>query len=445
MAPILTDYQQRSTNVRSKILKNEEQRLQLEQKLRFMSTKNPRSYQRKQIQHIQTYFNRLNQESQRAEQRNLQLLNDLTQAQQHLDKLHFDAEHLIRLKNDYVTYLESNYPNWQRPTSTQTSTNIDSSNEYDRLAQQMKLESDGNLRQVRQSYDVDSSMLFKRYEDQLKVGFDRTISPSIPMIKDEQSISESNSFSRGIRSGSLRMELSRLGLYFLLDYIEIELKDTIDKKKFYRLDPPTITQKRTILNIANEQQKFALKDLDPTTTSMVILDQLPSTIRRTTMNKCLLTEEILSSNIQDLDKNIIAQMLPEQDQSLWLRLIDHFTQLLKLHIMNSQTLVNKFAMAFLPANIFYSHDKAKSLLKHILEKLVGTQSSSSDDEISIHQNQPVQHIVHQSSSSWLKNLTNDFQLDDDDDKSTSSSSTTKMSHKSPRTNINKDDDHEFFT
>ena len=29
-----------------------------------------------------------------------------------------------------------------------------------------------------QSYDVDSSMLFKRYEDQLKVGFDRTISPS---------------------------------------------------------------------------------------------------------------------------------------------------------------------------------------------------------------------------------------------------------------------------
>ena len=76
MAPVLTDYQQRSTNVRSKILKNEEQRVQLEQKLRLMSTNNPRSYQRKQIQHIQTYFTRLNQESQRAEQRNLQLLND---------------------------------------------------------------------------------------------------------------------------------------------------------------------------------------------------------------------------------------------------------------------------------------------------------------------------------------------------------------------------------
>ena len=102
MAPVFTDYHQRSTNLRSKILKNEEQRIQLEQKLRFMSTNNSRSYQRKQIQHIQTYFTRLNQESQRAEQRNLQLLNDLTQAQQHLDKLHFDAEHLIRLKNDYL-------------------------------------------------------------------------------------------------------------------------------------------------------------------------------------------------------------------------------------------------------------------------------------------------------------------------------------------------------
>jgi hypothetical protein len=228
----------------------------------------------------------------------------------------------------------------------------------------------------------------------------------------------------------------------------VELKDTIDKKKFYRLDPPTITQKRTILNIANDQDKFALKDLDPTTTSMVILDQLPSTIRRTTVNKCLLTEEILSSNIQDLDKNLIAQMLPEQDRSLWLRLIDHFTQLLKLHIMNSQTLVNKFAIAFVPANIFYTHDKAKSLLKHILERMIGTQSSSSDDEISVSKNQPVQHVIPQSSSSLLKKLTNNSYLDDDDDddKSTSSSSTAKMSHKSsPRTNMNKDDDHEFFS
>ena len=143
-APVFTDYHQRSTNLRSKILRNEEQRIQLEQKLRFMSSNNPRSYQRNQIQHIQNYFTRLNQESQRAEQRNLQLLHDLTQAQEHLDKLHYDAQNLIHLKNDYLNYLETNYPNWQKPISTNTS------NEYDRLIQHMKhqqIENDGNLRQ----------------------------------------------------------------------------------------------------------------------------------------------------------------------------------------------------------------------------------------------------------------------------------------------------------
>ncbi|CAF4996500.1 unnamed protein product, partial [Rotaria socialis] len=47
-------------------------------------------------------------------------------------------------------------------------------------------------------------------------------------------------------------------------------------------------------------------------------------------------------------------MLPEQDRTLWLRLVDHFAQLLKLHIMNSRTLTNKFAVALLPANVFYA-------------------------------------------------------------------------------------------
>ena len=152
MAPGMNNYQQRSTNLRSKILKNEEQRVQLEQKLRLMLNKSLPTYQKRQVQHIQTYFTRLNQESQRAEQRNLHLLQDLTQAQEHLDKLHNDAQHLMHLKNDYVSYLQTNYPKWQKPTSTQTSSNIDSSsNEYDRLAQHIKqqdqLENDGNLRQ----------------------------------------------------------------------------------------------------------------------------------------------------------------------------------------------------------------------------------------------------------------------------------------------------------
>jgi hypothetical protein len=293
-------------------------------------------------------------------------------------------------------------------------------------------------------------MLFKRYEDQLKVGFDRTISPSTPILnnenKDEHSISESNPFSRVKSNGSLRMELTRTGLYFLLDYIEKEIKDTIDKKKFYNLDSPTINQKRTIIDIANDQQILTLKDHDPATISMIILDQLPSTIRRTTEKQCLLTEDILSSNIKDLDKDIIARMLPESDRLLWLRLIDHFIQLLKLHIMNSQTLVNKFTVAFLPVNILYIQDKAKSLLKHIIERKIATQSSSSDDEISTEKKQPPP------SSSWLKKLTNGSNFDDELSTSSATTPTTKKNKKSPtstgttpRANINKDDsDLEFF-
>ncbi len=255
--------------------------------------------------------------------------------------------------------------------------------------------------------------------------------------------------SRSKRAGSLRMELSRSGLYFLLDYIEKELIHTIDKKKFYHHDPPTITQKRTILDIANSQQKFAIEDLDPTTTSMVIIDQLPSTIRSTTVKQCLLTEDILSLNIIDLDKDIITKMLPEQDRSLWTRLIDHFTRLLKFHIMSSQTLANKFAATLLPNNVIYLHDKAKSLLKHIIEKLAGVQQSSSEDEISMDRKQPSKEHIIKPSSSWLNKLTSGGGLDDDD---TSTSSTTipkkniKSANSTPRANINLDDsDLEFYS
>ena len=276
--------------------------------------------------------------------------------------------------------------------------------------------------------------------------------------QDDHSSSDStsNTFSRSKRAGSLRMELNRPGLFFLLDYIEKELIDTIDKKKFYRHDPPTITQKRTILDIANDQQQFAVKDLDPATASMVILDQLPSTIRRTTINKCLLTEDILSSNIKDLDKDSITKMLPEQDRSLWTRLVDHFTRLLKYHIMSSQTLANKFAPTLLPNNMLYLHDKAKGLLQHIVEKLVGTQSLSSDDETTTNKKHSIQNLVKinpTAPSSWLNKSASRGGIDDDLSSSSSSSSTPKKNTKSissivttPRANTKQDDsDLEFYS
>lgn len=121
MHPIRTGLstdQQRISNVRNKILQDEQQRIELEQRLRAMNSRSSQLHQRKQIQHIQTYFNRLNEQSKQSQQQNLELLHQLTEARQHLDQLHNDAEHLIRLKDDYTKYLESRYPTWQRPMSS---------------------------------------------------------------------------------------------------------------------------------------------------------------------------------------------------------------------------------------------------------------------------------------------------------------------------------------
>jgi chromosome segregation ATPase len=133
MAPVLTDYHKKSANLRSKILHNEEHRYQLEQKLHSLSTIDSRLKQRQQIEDIQSYFTQLNQESQRAEQRNLKLLNDITQAERNLDQLRIDAEHLLSLKHDYSQYLQSNYPNWKQPVSTETRTN--NIYDFDRIPQ----------------------------------------------------------------------------------------------------------------------------------------------------------------------------------------------------------------------------------------------------------------------------------------------------------------------
>jgi chromosome segregation ATPase len=120
MALVLADYHKKSANLRSKMLKNEGERIQLEEKLRSLSTVDSRLKQQQQIEHVQSYFTKLNQESQRAEVRNSQLLNDLTKAEHNLNQLRIDVEHLIRLKHDYVQYLESNL---QKPGSAGTNTN----------------------------------------------------------------------------------------------------------------------------------------------------------------------------------------------------------------------------------------------------------------------------------------------------------------------------------
>lgn len=117
MAPVLADYHRNAANLRSKILKSEEERLQLEQKLRSLSTIDSRLKQQQQIEHVQAYFTKLNEESQRAQQRNISLLNDLTQAEHNLNQLRIDVEHLISLKTDYAQFSQSSSPTKLRQIS----------------------------------------------------------------------------------------------------------------------------------------------------------------------------------------------------------------------------------------------------------------------------------------------------------------------------------------
>ena len=391
MKPSLADYHRTSSQLRSKILRSEEQRVELEQKLRSLSTVDARLHHHEQTEHVKTYFARLNEESQHAEQRNMKLLNDLTQAEHHLNQLRIDADRLIRSRHARA--------------------------------------------EISPSYNFDRS-------------------PTDHQVQHNE-VDETYSFSRAKRPGSLRMELNRSGLYFLLDYLEREFVDTIDKQKFYRHDPPTLAQKRSIIDIANRQDRSAINDLDPTTTSMAILDQLPSTVRRSTTHQCLLTEEILSANIRDLDQNAIAAKLPEQDRSLWTRLMDHFMKLIKCHIMNSHVLASKFTPALLPDQAYVSQDKARNLLEHILEKHVGTQPPSSEDDETSAETKPAMKLTGTPPSTWLTKLASTGRIDDDDDDTSTASSVanSKKEPKSasstghtPRAKVqNEDSDLEFYS
>ncbi|CAF1467511.1 unnamed protein product [Adineta steineri] len=204
MSSVLADYYKKRIQLRLTILKCKEERIQLEQKLQSLSNIDSRLKQQ-QIDHIHSYFTQLNQESQRAKERSLQLLNDITQAERNLAQIHIDVEHLIRLKSDYSQYLETKYPTRQKSVSNETSTMIDNNiYNFDHLPQQQ------NTSSIHLPYESDSPTLFKRHEDQSKVAIN-------DLHRDEQSVSEStsNTFSRSKRTDSLfGMALNRSNLYF---------------------------------------------------------------------------------------------------------------------------------------------------------------------------------------------------------------------------------------
>ncbi|CAF1519234.1 unnamed protein product [Adineta steineri] len=214
MSSVLTDYHRKRIRLRSKILQSQQERIQLEQKLQSLSSINSGLIQQPQIDHIQSYFTQLNQESQHAKKRNSQLLNDIIQAERNLIQIRMNIEDLIRLKSGHPQYLETKYPNWQKPVSNETNRIINNNiYNFDRVPQQR------NISSIHSPYKFDSSTLFKRHEDQSKVDMNYKNSSIIKNSHyDERSVSSestSNTLSRSKRTGSLfRTALNRSDLYF---------------------------------------------------------------------------------------------------------------------------------------------------------------------------------------------------------------------------------------
>lgn len=133
MAPYLADYHQKSSAQYAKVLKMEEQRLQLEEKLRLMSSIDSRLQQRLQPDQNEAYWTRLKDESRQADARNSKLLADLDRAEENLSKLRADTDRVIRLKLEYVNYLEKSYPEWEKPTiSALVKTDVDTAYNFNR-------------------------------------------------------------------------------------------------------------------------------------------------------------------------------------------------------------------------------------------------------------------------------------------------------------------------
>jgi hypothetical protein len=385
----LGDYYHKSSLLRAKIAKNEQQRVQLDEKLRCLTNVDTRLQQSQQIDRVQAFLTRLDRESQHAQQRHMKLLNDLAHARSTLDQIRIDANRLIRLKYEH-----------------------------------------------QQNNNQETKAVSGLVRDNTIVAYDFDHSRSKSLLNNEREHVDDGHFSsmdhtstdlsRSHRSSSLRMDLTRAGLMFLLDYIEQQLIDTIDNKKFYQHDSPTLPLKRTTLDIANRQQHDALKELDPTTTSAIVLDQLPATIRRITDKQCLLTADILTANIKDLDVTSIGHLLSSNDRTVWIRLIDHLNKLYKYHIMPADILANKFAPAMLSTTDQHILDKAKSLVKHVVEQSLARPLSSvgSEDESRTKSSKVNQSVKanSKSTSAWLKKLSTSRTIDDDDDLSSSSSS-----------------------
>jgi hypothetical protein len=96
------------------------------------------------------------------------------------------------------------------------------------------------------------------------------------------------------------------------------------------------------------QRREPLNDISSADVSMVILDQLPSVIKNHTQNKCVLTPDLLSLSMTDINEEIIKSSLENpNDKELWNRLLKHWLYLKRSAMYDSKSLAVKFAPALL--------------------------------------------------------------------------------------------------
>lgn len=159
-------------------------------------------------------------------------------------------------------------------------------------------------------------------------------------------------------------------MYYLLDYIELEIRHTIHPERYYKQVEPHYKTKLEIIKLARENE--SLDEMDPADISMVILDQLPIVIRKRTKSRCLFTPDIMGLSVADINEQIVSKSLTdEQDRQLWSRLYKHFNYLKTYSSIDVYTMAHLFGPSLLGSNQNGSEKAVK-----FLEKILNSTGSS---------------------------------------------------------------------
>ena len=180
----------------------------------------------------------------------------------------------------------------------------------------------------------------------------------------------------------LRQELNLSSLYYLFDFIELEMSHTIHPEKYYRQVEPHFKNRMEIIRLARENKP--LDEMDGAEISMVLLDQLPLVIEKNTKNKCLITKDLLGQSLMDLNEQLVWRTLLKHESDeigrLWERLVKHWSFLSSLSNVEASTLAKLFAPKLLPINST-SSEQQKCI--KLLEKIINNNNNNNNNDSSL--------------------------------------------------------------